>query len=147
MSNREDLLEIVRTVMNSVPFNAHLGLEVLEVKEGFARLRLPFRPEFVGDPTRPALHGGVLSAMLDTVGGAAAWSMVTLSERISTIDLRVDYLLPARLETVIAEGRVIRHGRRLSVVTMRAYHESNPAQTVTDGRGVYNIRSAPKLPI
>ena len=143
MSNRAETWELVRKFMGLVPFNAYLGIEVTEISEGQVRMRLPFRPEYVGDPTRPSLHGGVLSTLLDTVGGAAVWSTVTIADRVSTIDLRVDYLLPARLEPVLAEAHVVRTGRRVAVVAMRAFHESAPAQTVAEGKGVYNIKPSP----
>ena len=38
----------------------------------------------------PALHGGVVSMLLDTAGGAAVWSKVDLTGQVSTVDLRVD---------------------------------------------------------
>lgn len=138
--------ELLRKFLAYVPFNVHLGIEITELVEGQARMRLPFRPEFVGDPTRPALHGGVLSTLLDAVGGAAVWSTMTLQDRISTIDLRVDYLLPGKLEPVIAEARTVRAGRRVAVVAMRAFHESAPTQTIAEGKGVYNIRPNPNRP-
>ena len=140
MISQAETWDLVRQFMAQVPFNAHLGIEVTEIVEGQVRMRLPYRPEFVGDPTRPALHGGILATLLDTVGGAAVWSTKTLSDRISTIDLRVDYLLPARLEPVLAEAKVVRVGRRVAVAAMRAFHESAPNQTVAEGKGVYNIR-------
>src|SRR5258708_24604735 len=54
-----------------VPFNRHLGIKGEMVEPGRAVLVLPVRPEFVGDPRRPALHGGVLSTLIDTAGGVA----------------------------------------------------------------------------
>jgi uncharacterized protein (TIGR00369 family) len=142
MSNPETR-ELLRKFLAYIPFNVYLGIEITELVEGQVRMRLPFRPEFVGDPSRPALHGGVLSTLLDAVGGAAVWSTVALQDRVSTIDLRIDYLLPGKLEPVIAEGRIVRAGRRVAVVAMRAFHESAPTQTISEGKGVYNIRPNP----
>jgi len=61
---REQLLTIME---EHVPFNRFLGLRGESIGEGRAVLVLPVRPEFVGDPSRPALHGGVLSTLIDTV--------------------------------------------------------------------------------
>ena len=53
-----------------------------------------FKPEFIGDPNREALHGGVLSTLIDTTGGLCCWSTLRhQNDRVSTIDLRIDYLL------------------------------------------------------
>lgn len=137
----ESLFAAVRTFMEEeIPFNRLLGVRVDELKPGRARLRVPFRPELIGDPLRPALHGGVLSALLDTAGGAAVWSEVTLHDRVSTIDLRVDYLRPGRTEELVAEAQVLRVGNRVGVTAMRVFHPSRPEEAIADGRGVYNIK-------
>lgn len=139
-----EMMELVRRFMaEQIPFNAYLGLQVDLLEAGRAILSLPFRKELIGDPFRPALHGGVLSTLIDTCGGAAVWTTVQPTDRISTIDLRVDYLLPGRLELVRVEGRVIRAGRRVAVASMRAYHDATPGEAIAEGRGVYNIRRAP----
>jgi uncharacterized protein (TIGR00369 family) len=74
-------------------------------------LVLPVRPEFVGDPRRPALHGGVLSALIDTAGGVAAWSALGTGGSVSTVDLRVDYLQPAGLGRPRGRSRLVAGNR------------------------------------
>lgn len=133
--------DVLRQVMEEViPFNRYLGVRVGGLGEGFARLEVPFREELVGDPLRPALHGGVLSALADTAGGAAVWTGIEDERaRVSTIDLRIDYLRPARLETIVAEARVVRVGNRVGVADVRLFHPSAEGETVATGKGVYNI--------
>ena len=139
-----DILALVRDVMTArIPFNAFLGIRVDELDNGFARLSIPFRDEYIRDAARPALHGGVISTLIDTAGGAAVWTTVNRLDRVSTIDLRVDYLRPGRAETLIAEARVVRTGNRVGVVTVRAFHASAPSATVADGKAVYNIKRGP----
>jgi uncharacterized protein (TIGR00369 family) len=109
-------------------------------RAGFAALEIPFRPELVGDPLRPALHGGVLSALADAAGGAAVWTgLEDERARVSTIDLRIDYLRPAKLETVVAEAVVVRLGNRVGVADVRLFHPSAAGDTIATGKGVYNI--------
>src|SRR5678816_271703 len=70
--------EALRQIMEElIPFNKHLGLRVLESRRSSVRLSLPFREEFIGDPMRRALHGGVLSTLADTAGGMAVWSEIS----------------------------------------------------------------------
>jgi uncharacterized protein (TIGR00369 family) len=133
-----DLLK--RVMEESIPFNRYLGVRVILVEAGFARLEVPFRDELIGDPLRPALHGGVLSALADTAGGAAVWAGIEDDRaRVSTIDLRVDYLRPAQLELVAAEATVVRLGNRVGVADVRLFHPSNERETIATGKGVYNI--------
>jgi uncharacterized protein (TIGR00369 family) len=126
-----------------IPFNKYLGLEVARIEHGFARLELPFRDEFIGDPVRKALHGGVISMLADTAGGVAVWSAIEdMSVRVSTIDLRIDYLRPGRGERLAAEARVVRQGNRVGVADVRLFHPSREDETVATGKGVYNITLA-----
>jgi uncharacterized protein (TIGR00369 family) len=59
--------------------------------------------------------------------------------RVSTIDIRIDYLRPGRQETLAAEASVVRIGRRVGVVDVRCFHPSAPTDTVATGKGVYNV--------
>jgi len=123
-----------------IPFNRTLGLHCTHAERGIVRLEVPFRDELIGDPLRPALHGGVLSALADTAGGAAVWTGIEDERaRVSTIDLRIDYLRPAKLERVIAEAHVVRIGNRVGVADVRLFQPSNPSETIATGKGVYNI--------
>jgi len=133
--------EILKQVMEEmIPFNRYLGVRMTKAEPGFARLEVPFRDELVGDPLRPALHGGVLSALADAAGGGAVWTAIEDERaRVSTIDLRIDYLRPAKLELVIAEAKIVRIGNRVGVADVRLFQPSNEEATIATGKGVYNI--------
>jgi uncharacterized protein (TIGR00369 family) len=134
-------LEILRELVEVwIPFNKYLGIRATEIKTGFARLELPFRDEFIGDPMRRAIHGGVLSTLADTAGGIAVWSQLAdETSRVATIDLRIDYLRPGKPETIAVEAQVVRQGNRVGVTDMRLFHPSAPDETVATGKGVYNV--------
>jgi uncharacterized protein (TIGR00369 family) len=120
-----------------VPFNRLLGLRGESASEGRCVLRLPIRGDLVGDPRRPAIHGGVLSTLIDTAGGVAAWSALGADESVSTVDLRVDYLEPAGMEGDLrASAELVRKGNRVCHVRMEV---TQGAVVVAEGRGVYNI--------
>jgi uncharacterized protein (TIGR00369 family) len=125
-----------------IPFNRELGIRVVELGAGLAILEIPFRDALIGDVQRPALHGGVLSALMDTAGGAAVWTCIGEEDRCSTIDLRVDYLRPAGLETVRARAEVLRVGNRVGVTNIRLYHPGADADVVAEGKGVYSVKRA-----
>ena len=129
--------EMLEIMQEHVPFNKLLGIRGEQVEAGHAILVLPVRPELVGDPSRPALHGGVLSTLIDTAGGAAAWSALAAGESVSTVDLRVDYLEPAVLGAPLrAEAHLIRKGNRVCHVKVALTQDGT---LVAEGRGVYNI--------
>jgi uncharacterized protein (TIGR00369 family) len=136
----KSLDEIRKFMEDQVPFNRHLGVIVDELRRGFARFLIPFRNEFIGDKRRPALHGGVISALIDTCGGAAVWTHFTKEDRISTVDIRVDYLRPGPNDGIIAESEVKRVGNRVGVVHTRVYSAKDKDTIIAEGRAVYNIR-------
>lgn len=138
----EKYLEQLREFFEKgIRFNAFLNMKVEELRPGHAKLRIPFREELIGDPLRPALHGGVVSALLDTAGGIAAFTAVRPGDLLSTVDLRVDYLRPAGLHDLVAVGKVLRIGNRVAVCDIVAYQD-DPERHVATGKGVYNVRRA-----
>jgi len=134
--------KLTRMFQTVVPFVQFLGMKFISVESGLVLIEVPFRRELIGNPEVPALHGGVVSALLDTCGGAAVWSQLSKADRVSTVDLRIDYLRPARPEKLIGSGRVIRLGNRVGVTELRAYHPGAEAEPVAVGTGVYNVHRA-----
>jgi uncharacterized protein (TIGR00369 family) len=135
-------ISVLRQVLEEViPFNRFLGMKACEMARGRVVIEIPWRDELVGDPMRPAMHGGVISTLADTAGGMAVWSALEDPiARVSTIDLRVDYLRPGRLEAIRAEAVVVRVGGRVGVADVRLYHPSAEGETVATGKGVYAIK-------
>lgn len=134
-------LDGLRELMEEViPFNRFLGLKLDDVSDGAVTLRVPFRDELVGDPTRPALHGGVISMLIDTAGGAATFVAARQLSKVSTVDLVVDYLRPGPLKDLVARAQVARRGNRVCIATVEVSaageEELGP---FARGRGVYNI--------
>ncbi|HEV8253833.1 MAG TPA: PaaI family thioesterase [Vicinamibacteria bacterium] len=137
MSHHFSPEELLRIMEDHVPFNRLLGIRGESVSSGRGVLVLPVRPELIGDPRRPALHGGVLSSLIDTAGGVAAWSALGPEESVSTVDLRVDFLEPAGLGGPLrAEAELIRKGNRVCHVKVAVTQDG---RLVAEGRGVYNI--------
>jgi uncharacterized protein (TIGR00369 family) len=137
-----DIGAAVRQFMEEqIPFNKFLGMRCTAMTKGRAALEIPARPEFTGDPMRPALHGGVISTLADTVGGLACFTLIELVDRASTIDLRVDYLRPGRVNTALqAEAEVIRLGNRVGVASVVVFHDGDRAHPVAVAKGVYSIK-------
>src|SRR5262249_42254513 len=94
----------------------------------------------IGDSSRPALHGGGISTLIDACGGFAVWAKVQVDDRISTIDLRVDYLAPGGPGLLTAEAQVVRVGDRVGVVDIRCTQPSTGDKVIATGKGVYNVK-------
>ena len=134
-----DLDQLKAFAEEGIPFNKFLGFQVTDLQDGYARIEVPVRPEYIGDRFRPALHGGVTSTLADTVGGIAAFTQLEDNQRVSTVDMRVDYLRPASVDTpLVGEGRVLRLGNRVAVTEMKI-HQGDPDRPVARASAVYNV--------
>ena len=151
MVSRRDItgieIEIGRTFEQMIPFNRVLGLKIDSLDPKTPRLRFDMRPELVGNPIRQILHGGVISATLDVVGGLAI-ALASLAKKaeetparhfpnIGTIDLRIDYLRPGRGKFFIASGRVVRLGGRVAVAHMELVNDTG--DQIATGSAAYIV--------
>jgi uncharacterized protein (TIGR00369 family) len=144
------LLDAARVFEERIPFNRVLGLRIERVGDSDVVVRFDMRDELVGNFTRGNLHGGVISSVLDVVGGLVAFIALLKREgvqslkdeadkfsRLGTIDLRVDYLRPGLGETFSAKGLVLRAGRKVAVTRMESHNEEDSLIAV--GTGAYSI--------
>jgi uncharacterized protein (TIGR00369 family) len=129
-------------IEEQIPFNKFLGVRVETLEPGVCRLKIPFRQELIGDAGRKTLHGGVISMLIATCGGFAVWSMCNSNDKISTIDMRIDYLHPALNRDLVAEARVRLVGNRVGNAHTVVFAEGAREDVLAEGSAVYNIRRA-----
>lgn len=138
--------QFVRFLERQIPFNRLLGMKARTLSRGTAVFEIPFKPELVGDIFRPAIHGGVVSTLIDATGGAAAFTMVEVVDRVSTVDMRVDYLRHGVEDTLVADAKVVRMGNRVAAVQV-IVHQGDIDQPIALGSCVYNVSRGVGLPV
>ncbi len=133
-------LEVFKSIIEDyIPFNKIIGFKLIEVRENFVSLLIPYRPELIGDVRRGSIHGGVIATAMDTVGGAAGITTLKhFDDKLSTIDLRVDYLAPGQAKDLICEGTIVKSGSKVIFTRMIAYHDK-PENLIAEGRGVFSV--------
>ncbi len=134
----ENNTELIKMAFEeSIPMHKFLGLKIEILEKNFVRVSVPFRNELVGDFRNNRWHGGVIATVMDSVGGViGALHFTSLEDKISTIDLRVDYLRGAEPQAIMVEGKIIRFGNRILVARMKAFQND---QLIAEGKGVYNF--------
>ena len=97
-----------------------LGAEMLEVGEGRCVVAAPLRPE--SGQQHGFGHAGLTFALGDTAAGYAAMGAANEGD-VLTVEMKINLLAPARGERLVATGRVVRSGRRITVVTAEVVAE------------------------
>jgi uncharacterized protein (TIGR00369 family) len=116
------------------PFHRLIGLEMVRAEDGTVEMRLPWRDELGRADGSDWFHGGVISALIDIAGDYAIASK--LGRGVPTIDLRVDYLRPARRGDLRALARAVKVGRTVGVADVEL-RDANDA-VVAIGRCAYS---------
>lgn len=83
-----------------------MKLQLDEITEDHVKLRMPFNSNFCINKEQGLLHGGILTALMDSAFGLVIYVGCKNIAMMATIDLRVDYLRPAKSKSdliVIAE--------------------------------------------
>jgi len=128
--NDEQLISIMTEYFNEqIPFNKVLGIKVDSMSSESVSASLQMREELLGHYARRMLHGGVISSVIDITGGLSAVMSIKedtaddnpktrreMADRVSTIDLRVDFLRPATGERFVARAYPLRTGKRIAVI-------------------------------
>jgi uncharacterized protein (TIGR00369 family) len=133
-----------------IVFNRVLGLKIVSLKPDMVSGRIDMKPDLIGHYSYSRIHGGVVSAGLDAMGGLACMAAIGarhLDEppaarlqrfgKLGTIDLRVDYLRPAIGDHFVLCAQVLRLGSRVGSTRMEFY---GPDGTLlSTGAGAYIV--------
>ncbi|TGN59732.1 PaaI family thioesterase [Paracoccus liaowanqingii] len=134
MTDPEDHARIAKQFIEAIPHARALGMRVDEIGAGRAVISMPWAEHLVGDPRTGVIHGGVVSALMDTCCGAAVMVHPTNPRSTATIDLRIDYMRAATPGQRITARAECYHMTR-SVAFLRATaldeDEDNPVAAAT----------------
>jgi len=133
-----------------IPFNRVLGLKVESISYERVRVSFQMRNELMGHYKRGMLHGGAISSVIDVTGGLSAFMGVqqkipseileTRLERfgrVSTIDLRVDFLRPGIGRWFVATAYTLRTGNKVAVTRIELHNDQDDLIAV--GTGSYIV--------
>lgn len=131
--------KIAQQFMQALPHARALGMRLVMMGDGRAEIEMDYDPRFVGDPETRVIHGGAVSALMDTCCGAAAMSHPASPGGTATIDLRIDYMRPATPgQRIRAHAECYHITRSVAFVRARAMDEDE-ARPVATATGTFTV--------
>ncbi|MBN1626370.1 MAG: thioesterase family protein [Deltaproteobacteria bacterium] len=144
--NAEEYISVINEMFEKIPFNNVLGLKVESLGPGNVKTVFEMRDELVGNYKRRILHGGVISSALDVTGGLSAVmsiqekmqeesidARIERSFKISTLDLRVDFLRPGFGKRFVVTAHPLRTGNRIAVIRIELHNDQDELIAVGTG--------------
>jgi len=131
-------VERMSKVIARTPFMRHLGMELVEASDGYAKVKLRFQKE--NSTAADALHGGAIAALIDTTGAMAAWTTAEIATPKyfgSTVGVNVNYLSAVIGQDCFAEGRILKRGKEIIYSDVRVTDAAG--KLCAQGTVVYRI--------
>jgi uncharacterized protein (TIGR00369 family) len=141
---------LIQMFDHNIPFNQVLGLKITSLRPERVVGRIEMKPELIGNYSQGRLHGGVISAGLDSMAGLAVMAAIGARHmdeapaqrlqrfaKLGTIDLRIDYLRPASGRSFELRAEVMRLGSR--VASTRMEFLGADGRLLSSGAGAYIV--------
>ncbi|NRB33395.1 MAG: PaaI family thioesterase [Rhodobacteraceae bacterium] len=131
MANRTQL---AKQFIEAIPHAQALGMVLDDIGDGTATFSMPYDARLVGDPATGVIHGGAVSALMDTCCGAAVMSHPDAPGGTATIDLRIDYMRAAQPgQRIVTTAICHRMTRSVAFVRATAWDDDRdrPVATAT----------------
>lgn len=138
----EQKIKVARQFMEAIPHSRHLGMSLDRISAGIAEISMPYDEKLIGDPETGVVHGGAVSALMDTCCGAAVISHPSVPTATATVDLRIDYMRPATPgQGLFAHAECYHVTRSVAFVRATAYDDDRdrPVATAT---GAFTVERA-----
>lgn len=114
-----DFLIKAKEIFDKANFIVDMGVELVEVKEGYTKTQLLIKPKHLQQ--NGFVHAGVQASIADHTAGVAAITLVKPDETILSVEFKVNLLRPASGEYLICESEVLKQGKSLIIVESEVY--------------------------
>ncbi|MBL4917977.1 PaaI family thioesterase [Szabonella alba] len=137
-----DIERIARQFMEAIPHSQALSMSLDRLEGGIAQISMPWDARFVGDPATGVIHGGAVSALMDTASGAAVMCHPEAPASTATLGLRIDYMRPATPgQRITARAECYHVTRSVAFVRVTAVDE-DASRPVAAATGTFTFERA-----
>ena len=123
-----------KAFVSALPHARALGITLRSSGPAVAEVEMPYDPKLIGDPRTKVVHGGAVSALMDTCCGVSVFMHPEAAGSTATIDLRIDYMRAAIPgQTILASAECFHVTRSVAFVRAKAFDDDreNPVATAT----------------
>ncbi len=106
-----EILERMRPISSQNPFLKFMGIELLDAGEGWVKMKIRFRPEFLQPFT---VHGGVIYSLADAAAAHALMTLILPDQVPTTVEQRINFLKALKNQDLLCESRVVHLGKTLA---------------------------------
>ena len=133
-------------IIENTPYMKAIGATLDRVDADGVTMRLPWREDLIGDAESRVIASGVVTALLDNGCGMAVWDKVNEFKSVATLDLRIDYMRPAKpgLDLLVT-AHCYKLTRTIGFVRAFAY-ETTPDDPVAAAQAAFVITAPAKAP-
>ncbi|SDH81691.1 PaaI family thioesterase [Pseudomonas panipatensis] len=142
----EELLRLAKqnsdysALLDRVPYARLLGMRCLNLGDEVF-FHLPANPDNIGNPTLPALHGGVIAGFMEHSAMLHLLMFMGVPQLPKIIDFSIDYLRAGHFRDTYAQCQVWRQGRRVANVAITAW-QTNRAEPIATARAHFKVDGA-----
>ena len=126
----------VKNLFNNSPFYKFLGMEITDLKTGYAELTIPFKKQL--KHAFQDVHGGVTASIADAAVGAALLPLLKRNEKPLTVELKITYRAPAMQSELIATAEILPPRNKSRTRTGRFTVRRTDGEKIAFGRGIFS---------
>ena len=127
--------------LSGFPHAEEIGMRMHDAERGRSLITIPYDEKLVGDPETGVVHGGVVTTLLDTGCGVASISRTGLLGAIATLDLRIDYMRPAKPGKMLTAACECDRVTRSVAFARGVASDEDPDDPVATAAGAFMITS------
>jgi uncharacterized protein (TIGR00369 family) len=136
-----DKTQIARQFIEAIPHAQELGMVLQSIGDGMAEISMPYDVKLIGDPDTGVIHGGAVSALMDTCCGAAVMCHPDAPGGTATIDLRIEYMRAATPGQTIVTQATCHHISRNVAFVRAVAMDDNRDNVVATATAAFSVEA------